>query len=98
MAAPSVLFCSELDKRATPPDSAVARLMRIPIEWAEGQFRLTGRTDAHKLAFDLIANYEGTALLTNTCGDPELLAREGPPTRALDRLTRLSPWKGRGQA
>jgi AcrR family transcriptional regulator len=75
-------LCSELDKRATPPDPAVARLMRIPIEWAEGQFRLMGRTDAHELAFDLIANYEGTALLTNTFGDPEQLAREA---RRLER-------------
>jgi len=75
-------LCSELDRRATGPDPAVARLMRIPIEWAERQFRLMGRSDAPELAFDLIANYEGTALLTNTFGDPELLTREA---RRLER-------------
>ena len=69
-------LCSELHKRAIGPDPGVARLMRIPIEWAETQFRLMGRADAHELAFDLIANYEGTALLTNTFRDPELLTRE----------------------
>jgi hypothetical protein len=34
-----------------------------------------GRSDARDLAFDLLANYEGTALLTNTFRDPELLTR-----------------------
>lgn len=71
-----------MDKRATSPDPAVGRLMRIPIEWAECQFHVMGRTDAHELAFGLIANYEGTAPLTNTFRDPELLAREA---RRLDR-------------
>jgi AcrR family transcriptional regulator len=75
-------LCSELHKRATGPDPGVARLLRVPIEWAETQFRLMGRADAHDLAFDLIANYEGTALLTNTFRDPELLTREA---RRLER-------------
>ncbi len=69
-------LCSELDRRSTGPDTAVARLMRVPLEWTEAQFRLMGRTDARDLAFDLIASYEGTALLTNTFRDPELLTRE----------------------
>ena len=73
---PHGTLCSELHKRATGPDPAVARLMRIPIEWAERQFRLMGRSDAAELAFDLIANYEGTALLTHTFRDPHLLTRE----------------------
>jgi hypothetical protein len=68
-------LCSELDRRATGLDAAAANLMRVPIEWAERQFRLMGRSDARDLAFDLLANYEGTALLTNTFRDPELLTR-----------------------
>jgi AcrR family transcriptional regulator len=69
-------LCSELHKRPGDSDPAAARLMRVPIEWAEAQFRLMGRADAQELAFDLIASYEGTALLTHTFRDPQLLTRE----------------------
>jgi AcrR family transcriptional regulator len=67
-------LCSELDKRVTEPGLPVAELMRLPIEWAEGQFRSLGRTDARDLAFDLLAAYEGSALLANTMRDPEVLS------------------------
>jgi hypothetical protein len=50
--------------------------MRVPIEWAEAQFRALGRRDAHDLAVSLIAAYEGSALLANTFRDPNILARE----------------------
>ena len=33
-----------------------------------------GRRDAHDLALDLLAAYEGRALLANTLRDPNLLA------------------------
>jgi hypothetical protein len=49
--------------------------MRLPIEWAEGQFRSLGRPDAPDLAFDLLAAYEGSALLANTMHDPDVLSR-----------------------
>jgi TetR/AcrR family transcriptional regulator, transcriptional repressor for nem operon len=57
--------------------------MRIPIEWAEEQFAALGRSDAHDLAISLIASYQGSALLTNTFRDPDILAREA---------RRLSRW------
>jgi TetR/AcrR family transcriptional regulator, transcriptional repressor for nem operon len=66
-------LCSELDKRAGDPGLPVAELMRLPIEWAEEQFRSLGRPDARDLAFDLLAAYEGSALLANTMGDPGIL-------------------------
>jgi len=69
-------LCSELDKRPGRPDFAVAELMRVPIEWAEEQFRAVGRRDAHDLAVTLIAAYEGSALLANTFRDPGILVRE----------------------
>jgi len=69
-------LCSELDKRPGSPDFALAELMLVPIEWAEEQFRALGRRDAHDLAVNLIATYEGSALLTNTLRDPNILARE----------------------
>ncbi len=76
-------LCSELDKRATrPAGGSVANLMRIPIDWAEQQFRLMGRNDGRDLAVSLIAAYQGTALLTSTLRDPALLVRE---SRRLER-------------
>ena len=69
-------LCSELDKRPSSPDFALAELMRVPIEWAEEQFRAVGRPDAHDLAVSLLAAYEGSALLANTFRDPNILVRE----------------------
>lgn len=68
-------LCSELDKRAGEPGLGVAQLMRLPVEWAEQQFRSLGRRDAHDLALDLIAAYEGSALLASTLRDPSVLSR-----------------------
>jgi len=67
-------LCSELDKRVKEPGLPAAELMRLPIEWAEGQFRSLGRPDARDLAFDLLAAYEGSALLANTMRDPAVLS------------------------
>jgi len=69
-------LCSELDKRPGNPDFALAELMRVPIAWAEEQFRALGRRDAHDLAVSLLAAYEGSALLANTFRDPDILVRE----------------------
>lgn len=67
-------LCSELDKRVQRSPFAAADLMRLPVEWAEAQFRSLGRRDAHDLALDLMAAYEGSALLANTMADPSLLS------------------------
>lgn len=47
--------------------------MRLPVEWAQQQFRQLGRRDARELALDLLAAYEGNALLANTMRDPGIL-------------------------
>ena len=73
-------LCSELDKRADRLDCG--RLLELPIDWAERQFRLIGRRDARDLAVALMASYQGIALLTNTFRDPELMSREA---RRLER-------------
>ena len=75
-------LCSELDKRADGLDRTCSELLRLPVDWAEQQFRSMGRRDARDLAFALIASYQGIALLTNTFRDPELMTREG---RRLER-------------
>jgi TetR/AcrR family transcriptional regulator, transcriptional repressor for nem operon len=79
---PQGSLCSELDKRDDDVAGAAAELMRVPIAWAEKQFRAMGRRDAADLALALIASYQGISLLTNTLRDPELMAREG---RRLER-------------
>jgi TetR/AcrR family transcriptional regulator, transcriptional repressor for nem operon len=75
-------LCSELDKRGEDRGTRVAELMRLPLEWAEEQFRTMGRRDAHELALDLMAAYEGSALLANTLRDPGLLSEA---SRRIDR-------------
>jgi AcrR family transcriptional regulator len=76
-------LCAEVGKRAGGESDATAvALMRLPIEWAETQFRALGRRDAHDLALELIAAYEGSALLANALRDPDVLTRVG---RRLDR-------------
>jgi TetR/AcrR family transcriptional regulator, transcriptional repressor for nem operon len=75
-------LCSELDKRGADSGFAVPELLRLLIDWAEEQFRSLGRRDAQDLALDLLAAYEGSALLANTLRDPSVLSRSA---RRLDR-------------
>lgn len=69
-------LCSELAKRSQASDPCAVQLLQAPIDWAEMQFRAMGRRDAHELAIELIAAYQGAAVLTNTLGTPELMRRE----------------------
>ena len=73
---PQGSLCSELNKRDAGSDHIAAELIRVPLAWAEDQFRCMGRRDAYDLAVTLIATYQGTSLLTNTMGDPSLMIRE----------------------
>jgi AcrR family transcriptional regulator len=75
-------LCSELAKQAEGSDPLAASLMRILLDWAEQQFRAIGRRDARDLAVELVAAYEGSAVLTGALGQPELMARQ---TRRLQR-------------
>ena len=83
---PQGTLCSELDKLPDGPGAA-AELMRVPVDWAEQQFRALGRADARDLAIEVIARYQGSALLASTLRDPDLLARESARVAAwLDTL------------
>jgi AcrR family transcriptional regulator len=73
---PQGTLCSELDKRDDGLSRACADMMRLPVDWAERQFRGMGRRDARDLAVALIASYQGIAVLTNAFRDPELMTRE----------------------
>jgi TetR/AcrR family transcriptional regulator, transcriptional repressor for nem operon len=68
-------LCQELGKRADGAPAA-AELMREPVDWAERQFAAMGRPDARDLAMQVIARYQGTALLTSAFRDPGLMEAE----------------------
>jgi len=72
---PTGSLCAELDKRADGP-GITADLLRVPVDWAAAQFEAMGRSDGRDLAVELIARYQGTALLANTFRDPGLMERE----------------------
>ena len=72
---PHGTLCLELDKRADASDLA-ARLMREPVDWAQRQFAALGCPDADALAIEVIARYQGAALLSSTFRDPALMTRE----------------------
>ena len=67
---------SELAKQGEGSDPLAAPLMQTMLDWAEQQFRAMGRRDAHDLAVELVASYEGTAVLVNALGQPELMTRQ----------------------
>jgi TetR/AcrR family transcriptional regulator, transcriptional repressor for nem operon len=77
-------LCSELDKRLDAPDFAAGDLMLLIIDWAEGQFQELGRANQSRdLAVDMLAAYEGSALLANTLRNPKVLS---------DAARRLDAW------
>jgi hypothetical protein len=66
---------AELSKRAAGSDLLAAPLMQIPLNWAEQQFRALGRRDSRNLASELIAAYQGAAVLSSSLGRPDVMAR-----------------------
>lgn len=82
-------LCTELGKRAPGSDHHAAQLMEAPIAWAEQQFRMVGAANPRALAVQLIAAYQGAAVLTHALGAPELMTREARRVdRWLDSLRR----------
>ncbi len=73
---------SELAKHADGPDPMAAPLMQLSLDWAEQQFRAMERRDARDLAVELVIAFQGTAVLANALGQPDLVARQ---TRRLQR-------------
>jgi TetR/AcrR family transcriptional regulator, transcriptional repressor for nem operon len=75
-------LCTELDKLDGDRDASPAALMTTIIDWAEAQLRRLGRRDARDLAISLFAGLQGAAVIANTLGDPDIMARQG---RQLER-------------
>ena len=73
---PHGTICQELAKRDDGLDGRAAKLMALAVDWAEEQFRLMGKRDARDLAVGLVAAIQGTALLTSSFRDPEIMTRQ----------------------
>jgi TetR/AcrR family transcriptional repressor of nem operon len=70
-------LATELGKRDGGLDRSAAVVMRALIDWVEGQFAELGREDAHDLAVELVAAYQGMSVLTHTLRDPEVMSTQG---------------------
>jgi TetR/AcrR family transcriptional regulator, transcriptional repressor for nem operon len=73
---PHGTLCQELAKRDDGLDRRAAKLMALTVDWAEEQFHLMGKRDARDLAVGLVAAIQGTALLTASFRDPEIMTRQ----------------------
>jgi hypothetical protein len=73
---------TELEKRAQGTDRHATQLLQAPMMWAESQFRLMGRGDAPTLAIEMLAAYQGTAVLSHAFNDPALMEREADRVNA----------------
>ena len=83
---------AELAKRADGVDPLAAQLVEALLGWVKRQFHLMGRRDAADLAVELVAAYQGAAMLTHALGRAELLARHA---RRLERwIDTLAPPRG----
>jgi AcrR family transcriptional regulator len=56
--------------------SLAAGLMQSLVAWSEQQFREMGRRDARDLALELVALYQGGAVVASALGDPEVFAHQ----------------------
>ncbi|MEZ0113522.1 TetR/AcrR family transcriptional repressor of nem operon [Catenulispora sp. EB89] len=70
-------LATELDKREDGLDQTAAGVLRALIDWTEEQFRQLGRADAHDLALELVAAYQGMSVLANALRDPEVMTARG---------------------
>jgi TetR/AcrR family transcriptional regulator, transcriptional repressor for nem operon len=70
-------LATELDKREDGLDQTAAGVLRALIDWAEDQFVQLGRADAHDLAVELVAAYQGMSVLANALRDPEVTTTQG---------------------
>jgi AcrR family transcriptional regulator len=73
---PHGTLSAELAKQAAGSGPLAAPLMQIPLDWAEREFRSMGKRGAHDLAVELLASYQGSAVLASALGQPELMSRQ----------------------
>ena len=57
-------------KQTDAPDPLAAALMQLQLDWVEQQFRAMGRPDPRDLAVQLLASWQGGAVLTSASASP----------------------------
>ncbi len=70
-------LATELDKRDDGLDRTAGTVMQALIDWVQDQITQMSRTDAHELAVEFVAAYQGMSMLTNILRDPEVMAAQG---------------------
>ncbi|MFF4254052.1 TetR/AcrR family transcriptional regulator [Streptomyces sp. NPDC001663] len=86
---PTGTLAAELGKRSADGglDAEAGKVIRLLLEWVEGQFRELGLPEPDGLALTLVGAYQGMSLLTNALRDPDVTVREGARLTAwLDSL------------
>jgi AcrR family transcriptional regulator len=74
---------TELARQADAPAELAGALMRLQLDWVEQQFRAMGRPDARDLAVQLLAAWQGGAVLTSALADSAVMA---------DQARRIQKW------
>ncbi|WP_169986955.1 MULTISPECIES: TetR/AcrR family transcriptional regulator [unclassified Microbispora] len=75
---PTGTLAAELDKRDEGGlDAEAGRVIRLLLDWVEGQFRELGLPGPDGLALTLVGAYQGMSLLANALRDPGIMTREG---------------------
>jgi TetR/AcrR family transcriptional regulator, transcriptional repressor for nem operon len=74
---------SELAKQTAAPDPLAATLLQLQLDWVEQQFRAMGLPNPGDLAVQLLAAWQGCAVLAGALGQSELMA---------DQARRLQKW------
>ncbi|MQY03782.1 TetR/AcrR family transcriptional regulator [Actinomadura macrotermitis] len=85
---PTGTLAVELDKRDEGGlDVEAGKVLRLLLDWTEGQFRELGLPDAADQAVTFVGAYQGMSLLASALRDPGIMTREGERlTRWLDTL------------
>ncbi len=73
----------ELTKKGEDHTELAGQTLRAQLDWVTEQFHLLGRPDAEPSGHQFIATLQGSSLLTNTLGRPEIL---------LEQVERLKAW------
>lgn len=82
-ACPYGSLSTELAKHADAADPLAAVLMQLQVDWVEQQFRALGRHDPRDLAVQLLAAWQGGAVLASALGQSGLMA---------DQARRIQEW------
>ena len=83
-------LCAELDKGDGALGEEAAKLIELIVDWNERQFKEMGfnKREAHENAMELVASFQGAALLANTYGDPGIVVRQSKRSeRWIDSLS-----------